>query len=88
MIVNNMCRATTYERVNENATAAIIFARFELAINTDRAASFMPVKPYLSDYTEYQSTNTMVTTPTATFEFISNGIMSHLLWIRIFCQLF
>ena len=36
--------ATTYEQIDANATSAIIFARFELALNLDADASFMPVK--------------------------------------------
>eukprot|EP01083_Nonionella_stella_P161426 528743_1 len=34
--------ATTYEQIDANATATIIFARFELALCLDRDASFMP----------------------------------------------
>eukprot|EP01084_Bolivina_argentea_P067703 123248_1 len=34
--------ATTYAHIEENSTSAIIFARFELALNLDSDASFMP----------------------------------------------
>lgn len=45
--------ATTYERIDQNATSAIIFARFNLALDLDEDASFMPVQIYILHFNIY-----------------------------------